>query len=586
VPEPGTGPGVHVPDDDQTALAIIDLLRERGVAALPHAGGRTLLGHLVGSYAIVRRWGQPQWLQHAALIHSIYGTDAYHEQLMSASGAGAVAAVAGDRAERLAWLFSVTPRRPLFAGTYKWMTDLPLRAAGAHDDAIDRPTPTSAELDALVLLHIANLAEQARGSAGRPGTWLVRARDLAEVIADSDAVALPAFLAQLATFSADDESLARQAYLEAVRDLGVGRADGFALAASVCPVVAEPCVWLAYLARVRGDGERSRQWAAQAGSRLAELGTPWDTRLTYVEWLALIEAFDRSHGDEAPLGGPITHPRALFEAVVSDPATGRSGARASRTEPGRISPADAGAGRNRLLRYIEGLGDRDGSRRGVTYPDLGSRPWHRPQDFPLVRYLESNSAAIREEVFALDRARFQRESERIPRTGRWDVAFFYERGRRHGDVCAACPVTSRGIDGHGTVRTATGLIYASRMGASTHIEAHRGPTNVRLRCHLAITVPDGDCAIRVGGETRRWEEGKCLVFDDSFVHEAWNHTESDRVVLIVDLWHPGLSDDEVTLLEALDDHTYRQAERLSRYWSTNAATARSDNGQAPMGPAS
>ena len=42
----------------------------------------------------------------------------------------------------------------------------------------------------------------------------------------------------------------------------------------------------------------------------------------------------------------------------------------------------------------------------------------------------------------------------------------------------------------------------------------------------------------------RWSIGRCLVFDDSFIHHAWHNgtaTESDRFVLIVDIWHPGLS---------------------------------------------
>jgi aspartate beta-hydroxylase len=117
------------------------------------------------------------------------------------------------------------------------------------------------------------------------------------------------------------------------------------------------------------------------------------------------------------------------------------------------------------------------------------------------------------------------------------------------------------------------LIYVSRLRGGTHIDAHRGPTNLRVRCHLALKVPEGDCAIRVGVQTRRWEEGRCLVFDDHFDHEAWNHTEEDRLVLIVDLWHPGLSATEVTLLEGLQAHTYAQARRLSRYWSANAAAS-------------
>ena len=86
-------------------------------------------------------------------------------------------------------------------------------------------------------------------------------------------------------------------------------------------------------------------------------------------------------------------------------------------------------------------------------------------------------------------------------------------------------------------------------------------------------MPDGDCAIRVGDDTRRWREGACLVFDDYFEHEAWNRTTEDRIVLIVDLWHPDLSADEVRLLEGLHRYAYAQARQLNRYWSSNAAAA-------------
>jgi aspartyl/asparaginyl beta-hydroxylase (cupin superfamily) len=144
-------------------------------------------------------------------------------------------------------------------------------------------------------------------------------------------------------------------------------------------------------------------------------------------------------------------------------------------------------------------------------------------------------------------------------------------------------VTARGIETHHTVRTLAGLIYVSRMRAGTHIAAHRGPTNLRVRCHLAIEVPEGDCAIRVGEQTRRWREGECLVFDDFFEHEAWNHTDEERIVLIVDLWHPGLSGTEVALLEALHDYTSVHARRLNRYWAANAQAARRSITESPAG---
>jgi aspartyl/asparaginyl beta-hydroxylase (cupin superfamily) len=102
-----------------------------------------------------------------------------------------------------------------------------------------------------------------------------------------------------------------------------------------------------------------------------------------------------------------------------------------------------------------------------------------------------------------------------------------------------------------------------------------------VRCHLGIKVPAGDCAIRVADETRRWDEGRCLVFDDYFEHEAWNRTAADRIVLIVDLWHPALSVTEVALLEALHGYTHLHAQRLGRYWSANARAAREAGREGP-----
>ena len=46
------------------------------------------------------------------------------------------------------------------------------------------------------------------------------------------------------------------------------------------------------------------------------------------------------------------------------------------------------------------------------------------------------------------------------------------------------------------------------------------------------------CRIRVGDDIRHWEEGKSLIFDDTFNHEVWNDTDETRVVLFVDVMRP------------------------------------------------
>jgi ornithine lipid ester-linked acyl 2-hydroxylase len=42
----------------------------------------------------------------------------------------------------------------------------------------------------------------------------------------------------------------------------------------------------------------------------------------------------------------------------------------------------------------------------------------------------------------------------------------------------------------------------------------------------------------VADETRTWNEGQCLVFDDTSEHEAWNRGASTRVVLLLDFKAP------------------------------------------------
>jgi len=56
------------------------------------------------------------------------------------------------------------------------------------------------------------------------------------------------------------------------------------------------------------------------------------------------------------------------------------------------------------------------------------------------------------------------------------------------------------------------------------------------------------------------------VFDDSFEHEAWNLSDRRRTVLIVDVWHPDLSDDEVLLLDGLQRYAFGQ--RPTNYCGT------------------
>ena len=50
---------------------------------------------------------------------------------------------------------------------------------------------------------------------------------------------------------------------------------------------------------------------------------------------------------------------------------------------------------------------------------------------------------------------------------------------------------------------------------------------------------------------RSWKEGKFIILDDSFEHEVWQEGSSIRVILIVDIWHPDLDENQKRTLSPI-----------------------------------
>jgi beta-hydroxylase len=165
-----------------------------------------------------------------------------------------------------------------------------------------------------------------------------------------------------------------------------------------------------------------------------------------------------------------------------------------------------------------------------------------PTQYPFTQALEANWQSVRGELDRLSKDNFMAWPDRFlygqpdrQRYGSgWDVFGLYAFGQKIKRNCALCPQTSR------LVEEIPGLTTAgfSWLEPGTHIKPHVGYASNVLRCHLGLIVP-GDCALRVGPETRTWQEGRCMVFDDTTEHEAWNRSDRSRVVLIIDFTRPG-----------------------------------------------
>jgi aspartate beta-hydroxylase len=209
----------------------------------------------------------------------------------------------------------------------------------------------------------------------------------------------------------------------------------------------------------------------------------------------------------------------------------------------------------------------------LYFPGVPSQPYYPTMRFPWQADLEAASETIREEL----RAVLSENQPLLPFLGEqsaeelrghlrssssqpaaWDAYFFYRHGDRFDEHCDRCPRTTALLDSLPLVRIrdhAPETLF-SVLKPGTHILPHRGVTNTRLVTHLPLIVPP-DCAINVGGELHEWQEGRCVSFDDTFEHEAWNRSGETRVVLILDSWNPDLTEVErvavTDLVEAIGD---------------------------------
>jgi hypothetical protein len=79
-----------------------DFFIAEGVKDLPHTG-KTYLAHAIGVYTDMKAWGVDEELCHAAMFHSVYGTQGFQDYTLSLERRGEVRSLIGDRAERLAY---------------------------------------------------------------------------------------------------------------------------------------------------------------------------------------------------------------------------------------------------------------------------------------------------------------------------------------------------------------------------------------------------------------------------------------------------------------------------------------------------
>ena len=333
--------------------------------------------------------------------------------------------------------------------------------------------------------------------------------------------------------------------------------------------------WLKLAAMCRADNDLAAALAAVSGAlRIDPLGfVPLLLKANLLEAAGRGDEAGEAYGhaiaqrpDEMPpdLAGPFERAQRLHADYVE-----RAEARLSEIGRGienRLSAPE----KRRLARFSSNIVRRTRPYHSEPshfhFPGLVEREFHDPEDFPWLAELETETGAIRDEFRRLmvsERAElvpYIQYSEDQPlrqwRGLNWNKAWTAIHLTQNGVTIEAnarhCPRTMALLDRieqpHITGRSPNAMF--SLLAPRTRIPPHEGVANTRLVCHLPLIVPS-DCWFRVGAETLRWEPGRAFVFDDTIEHEAANDSDQLRVVMIFDLWHPGLSPGEREAVSAL-----------------------------------
>ena len=170
-------------------------------------------------------------------------------------------------------------------------------------------------------------------------------------------------------------------------------------------------------------------------------------------------------------------------------------------------------------------------------PTNNSKPWHDPRDFPFAAKLEAGYPAIRSEVLAnlKQRSSLAREDQNnrlAVEDNQWRLLHLKKPSTsNYTSESLFFPETMKIIEGCGEDFL---LVKFSAIVPGTHIKAHTGPSNDRLRVHLCV-VHTGGARMRVGTEWRTWKEGEVVIFDSSWEHEVYHDGPDNRIVLILDI---------------------------------------------------
>jgi beta-hydroxylase len=169
-------------------------------------------------------------------------------------------------------------------------------------------------------------------------------------------------------------------------------------------------------------------------------------------------------------------------------------------------------------------------------------PFVSTSEMPELKVLQDNWQVIRDEAVDMQRLRHIKAAEKHDDIGfnsffkyGWKRFYLKWYDARHPSAEMFCPRTVAILK---TIPTLKAAMFAE-LPPGGQLNKHRDPFSGSLRYHLGLVTPNDDrCFIAVDGQDYSWRDGEGVVFDETYIHEAYNRSESNRIILFCDVERP------------------------------------------------
>ena len=177
-----------------------------------------------------------------------------------------------------------------------------------------------------------------------------------------------------------------------------------------------------------------------------------------------------------------------------------------------------------------------------AFSSVPKSPYLDPAQFPELKIVADKWQMIRDEALKLNDKEAIKASDDLDdlgfnsffKTG-WKRFYLKWYGASLKSAVTLCPQTVALLE---SIPAVKGAMFAMLPPAAKLVK-HRDPYAGSLRYHLGLVTPNSeDCCIYVDGQKYWWKDGEAVMFDETYIHHAENNTDTNRIVLFLDIKRP------------------------------------------------